>query len=152
MDMSEVVESCLRAAFSTKTDRKRITEMTGADAQSFIDLLDEVMLSAGSVSRPFADLRFAQVADGFEADESFSRACYRVLSKLCGHTGLLPTSFILSDGLSKYADRPVSGGGFSDLYIGRFNDVEVALKSLRVFGENFQMVQKVRFDAPSRQR
>lgn len=57
------------------------------------------------------------------------------LSKVVKGTCQLPTSMII-DNVKKSGMHPLAGGGFADVYQGLQGEIEVALKVLRVFGNN----------------
>ncbi|TDL22634.1 kinase-like protein [Rickenella mellea] len=54
--------------------------------------------------------------------------------RLCRRAGLLPSSFTLNDELSKDGEHAITAGGFADVFIGTYMGKKVALKELRVHG------------------
>ena len=63
--------------------------------------------------------------------------------KIARQTGALPSSFLLT-GVKRTSDFPLAGGGFADIYIGKYAGRDVALKVLRLFeGEEEKKKQKV---------
>jgi hypothetical protein len=56
------------------------------------------------------------------------------IRKIVRHTGALPPSFVL-DGVVRSGEHPVSGGGFSDIFMGTYKWNSVALKVLRMYGK-----------------
>lgn len=88
---------------------------------------------------------FVQVVNLTDPHGRINDLAQRTLRRLCGRAGLLPSSFILNNGLTKESDHPVATGGFADVYRGRFLDRPVALKSLRIYGaESLKRINKVR--------
>ncbi|EIN03610.1 kinase-like protein, partial [Punctularia strigosozonata HHB-11173 SS5] len=57
------------------------------------------------------------------------RTSLRTLSKLCGQSGLVPTSYRLSE-LVRVGEDPPCSGGFADVYRGSYDGRAVALKRL----------------------
>jgi len=55
------------------------------------------------------------------------------LGKLCGASGLLPTSAVLSAGLEKRGTIAVASGGFTDIWRGEYNGAQVAIKALHIY-------------------
>lgn len=70
---------------------------------------------------------------------------FQALRQLCGHTGSLPSSYILSAGiLQKLHDQHSASGGFADVWLGCYEDQNVALKAFRLYDQdNLQIVRKV---------
>ncbi|KAF9072307.1 kinase-like domain-containing protein [Rhodocollybia butyracea] len=62
------------------------------------------------------------------------KRCLKLMRRLNRRYGVLPPSMIL-DGLVCESKRAVKGGGFSDVYIGRWYDRRVCMKVLRYFQE-----------------
>ncbi|KAH8832261.1 kinase-like domain-containing protein [Flagelloscypha sp. PMI_526] len=67
-------------------------------------------------------------------DAGHKRRCLRWLRKLAKSQGRLPLSFYL-DNLNIESDQ-IGGGGFSDIFVGRFGGEQVCLKVLRIFQSN----------------
>ena len=64
--------------------------------------------------------------------------------RLCSLAGQVPTSYILSTGLKKAEVEACAAGGFADVYRGSYNELEVALKVVRVAGKrNIKRAHKV---------
>ena len=69
---------------------------------------------------------------------------FKRVRQLCGWTGLLPTSHIIPEGLIRTTEDPVTGGGFSDVWEGIYDDKRVAIKALRLYkGDDIRTVSKV---------
>lgn len=103
-----------------------VAEVKGEQAQEFIDLLDNVL-------------------DTAKLDKDLFRKCLRALRKICGSTGLLPTSHMLTKGLTKLGGVPVASGGFADVWLGDYSDIPVAIKALRIYRDDDQQILKQTF-------
>ena len=80
-----------------------------------------------------------------EINSRLHAQCLHTLRKLCGRSGTLPTSCMLSEGLEKDGASPRLSGGFADVWLGKYKGRPVALKVLRIYGgDNIKVVRKVR--------
>ncbi|TDL22635.1 kinase-like protein [Rickenella mellea] len=87
--------------------------------------------------------RQQQVTASTGPDDRIHIQCEQTLRRLCGRAGLLPSSFILKDELCKDGEHAITAGGFADVFSGTYKGKKVALKALRVYGnENLKKVQK----------
>lgn len=57
---------------------------------------------------------------------------HRKLQDICASRILLPPSHLLSNDAIVVDEYPFSSGGFSDVYKGRVDDLQVCVKKLRV--------------------
>ena len=81
---------------------------------------------------------------------------FHVLRKLCGHLGILPTQYDLSqrspdsdDALIVVSEHSVARGGFADVWLGRYRGQQVAIKEFRIWkDDNVEKIRKVCDDAP----
>jgi hypothetical protein len=64
-------------------------------------------------------------------DPEHKRRHVKALIRLSGATGLYPECLVLN-GVEILGDA-VGGGGFADVFKGRFRDQEIAVKRLRVY-------------------
>ncbi|KAF9468989.1 kinase-like domain-containing protein [Collybia nuda] len=94
--------------------KQAVLELRGADAESFMDLLQMTLDKCES-----EDLRFWHGAR-------------RLLVKLSEVTGVLPSSLTIRD-VTLLEKDAVFGGGFADIYRALYNGKEVALKRMRIF-------------------
>ena len=80
-----------------------------------------------------------------DSDSTLNRRYERILRRLCGRAGVLPTLFYIPhEELEKTSSQAVAGGGFADVYEGRYKGEKVALKVLRVYNrENLRKTQVV---------
>ena len=69
--------------------------------------------------------------------------CQSWIRKIARQTGNVPTNFFLT-GATRTSESPISGGGFSDIYMGEYAGRDVALRVIRGFeGEESQEHLKV---------
>jgi hypothetical protein len=70
------------------------------------------------------------------------RKSLRYLHKICGRQALIPSSLKIE---VHYNQKELAlRGGFADVWKGRFNDQEVAVKVLRVyFTSDFELIRRV---------
>ncbi|KAK0498050.1 kinase-like domain-containing protein, partial [Armillaria luteobubalina] len=69
--------------------------------------------------------------------EWYHTTCMKCLRALCKARGAVPSSLFLRD-VTKEGDNAIDGGGFADIWKGRFRGNQVCLKVLRVFGTDEQ--------------
>ena len=56
-----------------------------------------------------------------DSDSTLNRRYERILRRLCGRAGVLPTLFYIPhEELEKTSSQAVAGGGFADVYEGRY--------------------------------
>jgi serine/threonine protein kinase len=111
---SESSMRILQHALDSPADVRFAMRLRGQDAQRIIDILDQAMHST-------------------QAHPGIVEKFHRTLIKTCGQTGLLPSSYMLSEGLTKIGNLPIASGGFADVWKGLYKDHGVAIKSLRVY-------------------
>jgi serine/threonine protein kinase len=70
------------------------------------------------------------------------------LRRLCRNSGLAPTSCKLSKEVQMLTSVPISSSHFSDIYRGRLDGHEVAVKALRLHMDDIQSVKKVSSPCP----
>lgn len=79
-----------------------------------------------------------------DSSTSLYRRAFRHFRTLCSRSKRLPTSCLLSkDSLRKEGDHPLHQTALSDVYIGWYDALPVALKSLRIHGSDRKKVEKV---------
>ena len=68
----------------------------------------------------------------------------KYLQRLCGASGVLPSSFILADGFDTLESRPFTSGGFADVYRGTYKGQPVVAKALKTTSvDDLENVHKV---------
>jgi hypothetical protein len=100
------------------------------ESQLFIDTLSEVLL----YSNP-SNILYAQ---GVQR-----------LRRLCRNTQLVPTSCVIPKAVTSISDKPFSQSHFSDIWKGKLDRRDVAIKALRLHVDEAQEVKKVGYDLSS---
>lgn len=72
-----------------------------------------------------------------------SRRCLHKLQTICSSRKILPSSYLITSGLSKIGDLPVASGGFGDVWKGTYGSVVVAIKCPRITLTDRDHVEKV---------
>ena len=68
----------------------------------------------------------------------------KYLQGLCGASGILPASFMLTDGFDHIESRPFTSGGFADLYKATYKGQPVVAKALKTTSlDDLENVHKV---------
>jgi len=70
------------------------------------------------------------------------KSCLRTVYKICGHQALLPRALTIQLDSDLTGDA-LYGGGFADVWKGRYRDQDVAVKILRVYQTNVQQIKGV---------
>ncbi|KAG6916432.1 hypothetical protein DXG01_006836 [Tephrocybe rancida] len=97
--------------------------------------LCRVLLRArGSDAQVLLDL-FQWLLDDSAIDDHFKRHLIVATQRLSLKTGLYPVCYELNDVIQESAD-PVAGGGFADVYKGRFRGQVVCLKTIRLYRDS----------------
>ena len=68
----------------------------------------------------------------------------KYLQRLCGASGVLPASFMLTDGFDDLESQPFTSGGFADVYKATYKGLPVVAKALKTTSiDDFENVHKV---------
>jgi hypothetical protein len=59
-----------------------------------------------------------------------------LITKLCTACGILPTSHILAEELLLTSTEPVQGGGFAEVWMGKYRSRRVAIKVLKTYSDD----------------
>jgi len=71
------------------------------------------------------------------------RRCFQGLVRICGEYGILPTSYMVPESkIQKLGDSSISSGGFSDVWLGGYEEKSVAIKVMRC--KNSRSLQKIK--------
>jgi hypothetical protein len=88
--------------------------------------------------------------DNLRPSDNFYRHALYLLVNLSASSHKLPTSlFVQGVDIGSIRD-PLHGGGFADIYRGRYNGLEVAVKKLRIFTHERERVHRVSRTFPSK--
>ncbi|TDL17538.1 kinase-like protein, partial [Rickenella mellea] len=82
-------------------------------------------------------LSSAQLLDRPNLSREYQSRLARTLARLAKSSGCYPDSVILRN-IRPSGKHPAAGGGFADVWKGRFGERTVALKAFRIFGEEPQ--------------
>ena len=77
------------------------------------------------------------------AADNVSRLCLLKLRAICSHRGILPSSHIISGGLTKLGDYPVASGNFGEVWEGEYDSTKVCIKCPRITVRDRQDMEKV---------
>ena len=70
----------------------------------------------------------------------------KYLQRLCGASGVLPASFMLTDGFDDLESRPFTSGGFADVYKATYKGLPVVAKALKTTSmDDLENVHKVSY-------
>jgi len=117
---------------SSKDERTNILALSEEDAKLFIEIIDRVRFS-GTLFDACSPV-FSLDVKAFRAERlepELRQLAFSVLRRLCGKTGHLPESYLLSHKFD-LSGLPRASGGFADVRVGLLKGKSVAVKSLRV--------------------
>lgn len=142
-NMMAEIGAALSAIFSNEDERVLIMNLRAPHAQIFIDILDQVcILLHTTLVHGLTTL--TKTMDSTAHNSRFYAQCLHSLRKICAHTGILPSSCTLSEGLKCESTEALMSGGFADIWRGSYLEKVVALKVLRIHGgSNLRKVKKV---------
>ena len=76
--------------------------------------------------------------------QSSGKTYLKYLQRLCGASGVLPASFMLTDGFDHIEPRPFTSGGFADVYQAKYKGQLVVAKALKTTAmDDLENVHKV---------
>jgi hypothetical protein len=112
---------------------EQVMNLKQDQAKEFADMLDEVRPSR--FTQPFNrssdfDFRF-QTLDQIGISQHSGKTYLKYLQKLCGASGVLPTSLRLTEGFDDIEARPLTCGGFVDVYKATYKGLPVVAKALK---------------------
>jgi hypothetical protein len=150
---NEVV-SLIEAIFTNQGEVKMIGYLPKRDAQTFIDVIDEVRLYTPSPPGPglITLVLFTSYGDHHSLYQAIDRPdilprlrkkCLNALCKLCGRQALLPRSLKMSLCYDR-SGAPLYQGGYADVWKGEHQGRPIAVKVLRVYAmSNFEKITSV---------
>ena len=111
----------------------RAALLTGADAETFVDILDKVSVITTCHSNP-AHHTYAQTLNMIDGPDRLRRKAFDLQRRICGLNRIIPHSFtLMPETLQLLSDRPEASGGFADIWRGRYNGRVVAFKVFRAY-------------------
>ncbi|KAF9646904.1 kinase-like protein [Thelephora ganbajun] len=112
--------SLITIIFSDPNQVKMVGNLSGDDAQAFVDKIDEVLDSLAP---------------------QIHRRCLRYLYRICGRQALLPKSLAIPLCYDQKGD-PVYHGGIADVWEGKYQGREVAAQVLRLWpGDDTEQIR-----------
>ena len=128
--------SLITAIFSDKNEIGVVQSLRGDNAQAFIDKIDKVPLhtySSWNGNPPTQTFNSAdQALDLPDLIPWLRIKCLSTLHSMCGHQGLLPRSLQIAPYYNQL-DAPHCRSGYADIWMGRHQGLQVAVKVLRVY-------------------
>ena len=121
---------------------KYLTSLQGSELARLVDFLDKVH-PIHSAFRQFTK-QTPQALGAIPTTDDVARECLDKLQAICAHHTTLPSSHIVSSGITRMGDHPIALGGIADAWEGTYRGEKVSIKSLRVSTGNFQAIKKVR--------
>jgi hypothetical protein len=126
----------ITAIFLDKNEIRVVRSLKGDDAQTFIDKIDEVplnTLSSWKNSLLIQTLNSVDQALDLPNLMPWLRTkCLRTLCRICGCQALLPKSLQIPLCYDRL-DVPRYRGGYADVWMGKHQGLQVAVKVLRVY-------------------
>ena len=142
----DIVSACLKRAAETwvvdatafmlasRAGVDQVMNMKEDQAKEFADKLDQVRLVGSDRSLlPLEFLRriLSQTLNQTGISQSSGKSYLKHLQRLCGASGILPASFMLTDGFDHIDQRPFANGGFADVYKATYKGQMVVAKALK---------------------
>ena len=137
--------SLIMTIFSDSNQVEIIKHLSGDDAQTFVDTVDDVSSRTFSLPRSWHSLRLphpvCQVLDMLPPETR--KMCSRTIHTICGRQALLPRSLEIPPCYNSTED-PLCHGGSADVWKGQHQGREVAAKVFRVYEKNgLEQVRRV---------
>ena len=131
----------LRSLIRHDEKEQYLTSLQGSELARLVDFLDKVH------TVPSAFYQFTkwtpQALGVIPRTDDVSRECLDKLQAICGYHATLPSSYIISGGITRVGDHPVALCGTADVWEGTYRGEKVFIKSLRVCMKNHQAIKKV---------
>lgn len=124
--------------FSDSYQVETVRCLGGNDAQTFIDVIDEVRFC--TISQPkdrVTDFKppYFDNQTLYSLPPEIRRKCLSYLIRTCGLRALIPSSLQIPLCYDQM-EGPLYHGGFLDVWKGQYNGQQVAAKALRVYSMN----------------
>ena len=118
-----------------------LSDLQGSDLIRLVDFLDRVRVPIPA-SIQFAK-QTSQALTIIPTADDVSRLCLHKLQTICSHHGFLPSSHIISGGLTRVGDYAFASGGFADVWEGVHGNTKVCIKCPRITVRDRQDIEKV---------
>ena len=125
--------------YSTSDEVEIARNLFGDDAQTFVDVIDEVSIHTFSPQQdesvcPLFTL-LCPIGQSLDSlPPRIHRRCLHSLYNICGRKALLPRSLAIPLCYSP-TENPLCHGAFADLWKGQYRGRDVAAKTLRVYSK-----------------
>jgi hypothetical protein len=132
----------LYALIRSDENEQYSSSLEGEELIRLVDFLDNVR----SISPPLSLVanRTSKALCSIQTSDDVYRQCLRKLRAICGSHSTLPSSYIISDGLTRTGEGAIEFGGFADVWQGVHCGKKVCIKVLRVSLNDSGSVKKVR--------
>ena len=154
----DAVSACLKQAAKTwvvdvpafmlasRAGVEQVMSLKEDKARAFADRLDEVRCLE---IRPHPSIGgrprfFIQTLDQIGISQHSGKMYLKYLQRLCGTSGVLPTSSLLTEGFDHFDERPFACGGFADVYRATYKGQTVAVKTFKaMYMDNLEDTHRV---------
>lgn len=132
----------LYSVFRHDEEEKYFSKLRGSELAQLLDFFDKVR-AFHSILCP-AMWYALQALDTIPTTNYVARECLRKLQATCGHHAILPSSYIISDGIARVGDEPIDHGDITDGWEGTYHRNKVSIRCLRVPPNDIPAFAKVR--------
>ena len=141
--------SLIADIFSDRDETEAVKCLSGDDAQSFVDAIDEVLPHPHP--RRIGLLTWTKLSDNEQMLDSLASRlrgkCLAILCRICGQQALLPRSVQVPLCYDR-TDAPLYHGGFAEVWRGEHQGNEVAVKVIKVYKtSNLAKITRVDFQS-----
>ena len=119
-----------------------LTSLQGSDLARLVDFLDKVHVIP-SAFHQFTE-QTLQALSVIPTTHDVAQECLNKLQAICGHSEILPSSYIASGEISRAGDGSIPLGAIADVWEGTYRSKKVTIKCLRIPANNYQILKKVR--------
>ena len=131
---------------ASKAGVEQVMSLKEGEAKDFADRLHEVRSRKIRSCPPVGVLIdfSSQTLDQIGISQPSGKTYLKYLQRLCGASGVLPASFMLTEGFDEIDERPFTSGGFADVYKATYKGQLVVAKALKTTSvDDLENVHKV---------
>ena len=125
----------VEAVFSAKDEREIIHYLNGDDAQTFVDVIDEVHSTFADHCNKLTSTSVNQALDGPDLSSQTRKKCLKSLYRTCRRYALLPRTLKIPFCYDR-TSVALYRGGFADVWKGEHCGRDVAVKVLRTYSNS----------------
>ena len=133
---------CLDNLIESDEEDHYLLSLQGSELTRLVDFLDGVRFLPSPPSFQLTK-KTLQVLGVIPVTEDISGRCLLKLQDICSRHRILPSSHIISGGLVKVDDYPVTATGCSNVWKGTHNGAKVCIKSPRISEKDRRGLRKV---------